>query len=164
MKKIKNRPKEKTIALAEKLLAKADKEREKFVKRLFEKYDLLSGDELEDTIIMDRLVTEEETEYSNSSHSGSHLVSKFRIAGIVVGQTVLNRIIFPTPKITFNSMFLDSKFESINMERDQFIKGMVSIYRDSYKQEKEFRNHIIKLERKFRIEGVDNGKKAGDIS
>lgn len=160
MKKIKKRNKEKTIALAEKLLAKADKEREEFIKRLFEKYDLVSGNELEDTVLMDRLVTEEEEEYD----FGSKLVSKFRIAGIVVGKTVLNRIIFPVPKINFSSMFLDSEFESVNMERDQFIKDMVALYRNVYKQEKEFKNHILKLERKFRIEGANNGKEARDIS
>lgn len=164
MKKIKRRPDVKAIALAEKLLAKAGVEREKFIKRLFEKYDLISGDELEDTIIMDRLVTEEEVEYNSGSCSGSQLVSKFRIVGVVVGQTVLNRIIFPVPKINFSSMFLDSKFESVNMEREQFIKDMVALYRNAYKQEKEFKNHILKLERKFRIEGADNGKEAGDIS
>ena len=79
MKKTNKKHYNKNLDLAKKLLAKADEERKEFVDKLLEKFGLITGNEYEDTIIMDRMVTEEEEEYGDS------LVSTFKIMGITVG-------------------------------------------------------------------------------
>lgn len=146
MKKANKKNYNKNLDLAKKLLAKADEERKEFVDKLLEKFGLITGDEYEDTIIMDRMVTEEEEEFGDS------LVSTFKIMGITVGGTRLERETFPKLNIRFTSYFYDSEFEAVNLERDNFIKGVVEKQRELFRDAKEMEKHLKDLNSKFKRE------------
>ena len=146
MKRINKKNYNKNLNLAKKLLAKADEERKEFVDKLLEKFGLITGDEYEDTIIMDRMVTEEEEEYGDS------LVSTFKIMGITVGGTRLEREIFPKLNIKFTSYFYNSEFEAVNLERDNFIKEVIEKQRELFRDAKEMEKHLKELNSKFKHE------------
>lgn len=146
MKKANKKNYNKNLDLAKKLLAKADEERKEFVDKLLEKFGLITGNEYEDTIIMDRMVTEEEEEYGDS------LVSTFKIMGITVGGTRLEREIFPKLSIKFTSCFYDSEFEAVNLERDNFIKEVIEKQRELFRDAKEMEKHLKDLNSKFKHE------------
>lgn len=146
MKKANKKNYNKNLDLAKKLLAKADEERKEFVDKLLEKFGLITGNEYEDTIIMDRMVTEEEEEYGDS------LVSTFKIMGITVGGTRLEREIFPKLNIKFTSYFYDSEFEAVNLERDNFIKEVIEKQRELFRDAKEMEKHLKDLNSKFKHE------------
>ena len=146
MKRINKKNYNKNLNLAKKLLAKADEERKEFVDKLLEKFGLITGDEYEDTIIMDRMVTEEEEEFGDS------LVSTFKIMGITVGGTRLEREIFPRLNIKFTSYFYDSEFEAVNLERDNFIKEVIEKQRELFRDAKEMEKHLKELNSKFKHE------------
>ena len=92
------------------------------------------------------MVTEEEEEYGDS------LVSTFKIMGITVGGTRLEREIFPKLNIKFTSYFYDSEFEAVNLERDNFIKEVIEKQRELFRDAKEMEKHLKDLNSKFKHE------------